>query len=457
MKPRLHGYQTKMVSFMLNHPHCGLFVDMGLGKTLCTLTAFDSLYREGKAKTMLVIAPKKVAETTWSSECQKWENLSHYRVAKVIGTKTEREKAALSDADIYVLGRDNVKWFKDYVVKEKRKPLHSIFDILVLDELTSFKSHASQRFKALKGEAPKFGYVYGLTGTPAPNGYGDLWAQMMLIDGGDALGRTITEFRGRYCYSFQFPGAVFTLYKVRNEMKDEILKAIEPKVLQLSAKGLIELPPCTMIEYPVELDPTARKQYNKLKKDMILQLPSGDDVEADTAAALAMKLLQVCNGAVYTEDGQYECISQAKIEGLVEIVEQAKSPVLVFYQFKHDIKRIKDALKGMNVRKYESADDLADWNEGKIDVLLAHPASCAYGLNMQQGGHVCVWYGTGYNLELFQQANARLYRQGQQYPVMIYILMCKDTIDVAAYKALSEKGTTQENLFKILNQLKKEL
>ena len=456
MTPNLHLYQHDMVRFMLTHPHCALFVDMGLGKTLVTLTVFNMLHWTGKAAKALVIAPKKVAESTWSGECEKWDNLHRFKVAVAVGDLKTRTEAMESDADIIVTGRDNVIWLKEWLVK-KRKRLDSMFDMVILDELTSFKSHDSKRFKALKNDIQTVKYVYGLTGTPAPNGYGDLWAQMMLIDGGDALGRTITEFRERYCYSFQFPGAVFTLYKVRNEMKDEILKAIEPKVLQLSAKGLIELPPCTMIEYPVELDPVARKQYNKLKKDMILQLPSGDDVEADTAAALAMKLLQVCNGAVYTEDGQYECISQAKIEGLVEIVEQAKSPVLVFYQFKHDIQRIKEALKGMSVRKYESAQDLADWNEGKIDVLLAHPASCAYGLNMQQGGHVCVWYGTGYNLELFQQANARLYRQGQQYPVMIYILMCKDTIDVAAYKALSEKGTTQENLFKILNQLKKEL
>lgn len=227
---------------MLDHPHCGLFVDMGLGKTLCTLYAFDMLRFTGKARTMLVIAPKKVAETTWSSECQKWEPLRHYRIAKVMGQKKERERAALSDADIYVLGRDNVKWFKDFMVRTRRRPLYQQFDVLVLDELTSFKSHDSQRFKALRSEAPRFRYTYGLTGTPAPNGYGDLWAEMALIDGGDALGRTITEFRNRYCYSFQYPGAAFTLYKVRDDMMDAIIKAIEPKVVQLSAKGLIELP-----------------------------------------------------------------------------------------------------------------------------------------------------------------------------------------------------------------------
>lgn len=442
---------------MLDHPHCGLFVDMGLGKTLCTLYAFDMLRFRGKARTMLVIAPKKVAETTWSSECQKWEPLRHYRIAKVMGQKKERERAALSDADIYVLGRDNVKWFKDFMVRTRRRPLHQQFDVLVLDELTSFKSHDSQRFKALRSEAPRFRYTYGLTGTPAPNGYGDLWAEMALIDGGDALGRTITEFRNRYCYSFQYPGAAFTLYKVRDDMRDAIIKAIEPKVVQLSAKGLIELPPCTVIEYPVEMEQAAKRKYNRLKREMILQMPSGDDVSADSAAALAMKLLQVCNGAVYTEDGRYECISDAKLDGLVEIVEQAHSPVLVFYQFQHDVSRIMERLKECNVRRYETADDLKDWNDGKIDVLLAHPASCAYGLNMQQGGHICVWYGTGYNLELFQQANARLHRQGQRHPVMIYILMCRDTIDEVAYRALTEKGSTQDRLFKILNQLKSEI
>lgn len=455
MRANLHKYQENMVFFMLTHAHSALFVDMGLGKTLVTLTVFDNLRKGNLVGKALVIAPKKVAESTWSSECEKWDNFRHYRVSVAVGTEKERQSAMDADADIYVTGRDNVVWLKDYMTG-KRKRIDEEFDMIVLDELTSFKSHSSQRFKAMKDVCQRAKFVYGLTGTPAPNGYQDLWAQMYLIDGGRALGRTITDFRMNYCTAYKFPNASFTLYKVTPQAREMITRRIADSVIQLSARDYLRLPSLTMVEQRVKMSAKARKMYDQLRKDYLLSLPEGD-VTADNAAALAGKLLQVCNGAVYTTGDKYTETGDDKLTALSEIVEGARSPVLVFYQFKHDVERILSALKGCGVvRKYETAKDLKEWNDGKIDVLLAHPASCAYGLNMQQGGHIAVWFGTGYNLELYQQANARLYRQGQTHPVYIYHLICEGTIDETAYRLLQEKGSTQENLFKMLRYIKEQ-
>lgn len=452
MTPNLHLYQHDMVRFMLTHPHCALLVDMGLGKTLVTLTVFNMLHWTGKATKALVIAPKKVAESTWSGECEKWDNLHRFKVAVAVGDLKTRTDAMESDADIIVTGRDNVIWLKEWLVK-KRKRLDSMFDMVILDELTSFKSHDSKRFKALKNDIQTVKYVYGLTGTPAPNGYQDLWAQMYLIDGGKSLGRTITEFRQNYCTTYHLPNQTFNLYKVLPSAREKITRKIADDVIRLSAKDYLQLPALNLVEYKVKLGPDARKTYERLKRDMLLDLPEGE-VTADNAASLAGKMLQVCNGAVYVDGKKYAYIGDEKLDALEEIIEQAKSPVLVFYQFQHDVSRIMERLKDCNVRKYETAQDLKDWNDGKIDVLLAHPASCAYGLNMQEGGHIAVWFGTGYNLELYQQAVARLHRQGQMYPVYIYHLICEGTIDETAYRLLQEKGSTQDNLFKLLKEIK---
>lgn len=459
MNFRPYEYQRKAMAFMREHPHAGLFLDCGLGKTVVTLTVFKGMLDEGRARRALVIAPKKVAETTWSGECEKWDHLKGLRVNSILGSKDKRDRALWSDADVYVTGRDNVVWLHDELLLH-RKRISDMFDFLIIDELTSFKGYGSKRFKALKRDAIRMPYVYGLTGTPAPNGYTDLWAQMFLIDAGEALGRTLTEFRERYCYSFQFPGAAFSLWKVRRDMEERIIARISPKVMQIQAKGNISLPDLSMLEVRVEMEPHTRRIYQKVRKDMLAEL-EGVTVSADSTAGAMNKMLQLCNGSVYAE-GETVPVGTEKADALAEIVEQAQSPVLVFYQYRFDEDGIRDALqrntetRHLKVVRYTSPDDLKAWNEGRIDVLLAHPASCAYGLNMQEGGHICVWYGTGYNLELYQQANARLYRHGQENPVFIYHLMCRGTIDEVAYRILQDKGSTQDNLLRLLEALKSE-
>lgn len=455
MRYEPYKYQQTATQWIIDKPHCGLFLDMGLGKTVSTLTAMQQLIDDCEISTALVVAPKKVAETTWSTEAEKWDHLASLRVAKVLGTEKQRSAALESKADVYVTSRDLFVWL---VTKYKgRLP----FDVLVIDELTSFKSNRSQRFKAMRIALPSVKRVVGLTGTPAPNGLIDLWAQMYCIDQGERLGKSISRYRDTYFVQHKWNNIV-----VRCELRKGAEKIIRDKIadvcLSMQAKDYLDLPAMITHTVSVELSDKAMRDYQAFERDKVMQFTADHadepaNVLANSAAGLLNKLSQYANGAVYDEERQVHEIHDEKIDRLVEIVEAANgNSVLVFYQYKHDVPRITAKLKGYRVRTYEGEADLLAWNAGEIDVLLAHPASTAYGLNMQQGGHYIVWFGTGWNLEHFQQANARLHRQGQRYPVTVYKLICRGTVDERAAAAIESKKGVQQGLLDSLNHLIKQ-
>lgn len=452
MRYEPYKYQQTATQWIIDKPHCGLFLDMGLGKTVSTLTAVQQLIDDCEISSVLVVAPKKVAETTWSTEAEKWDHLASLRVAKVLGTEKQRSAALESKADVYVTSRDLFVWL---VTKYKgRLP----FDVLVIDELTSFKSNRSQRFKAMRIALPSVKRVVGLTGTPAPNGLIDLWAQMYCIDQGERLGKSISRYRDTYFVQRKWNNIV-----VRCDLRKGAEKIIRDKIadvcLSMQAKDYLDLPAMITHTVSVELSDKTMRDYQAFERDKVMQFTADHadepaNVLANSAAGLLNKLSQYANGAVYDEERQVHEIHDEKIDRLVEIVEAANgNSVLVFYQYKHDVPRIAAKLKGYRVRTYEGEADLLAWNAGEIDVLLAHPASTAYGLNMQQGGHYIVWFGTGWNLEHYQQANARLHRQGQRYPVTVYKLICRGTVDERAAAAIESKKGVQQGLLDSLNHL----
>lgn len=449
---RPYEYQRTAMQWILDKPRCGLFLDMGLGKTVSTLTALQELMDECEISNVLVVAPKKVAETTWTTEAAKWDHLQGMRVAKVMGTEKQRKMALADKADVYVIGRDNFVWLVGYYGGQLP------FDVLVIDELTSFKNSKSQRFKAMRIATPTVGRVIGLTGTPAPNGLIDLWGQMYCIDMGERLGKSVTRYREDYFDTHRWNNIA-----VRCDVKkgcDEVIRnKIADICLSMQAKDYLQLPDLMMNAVAVELSPATMKAYTKFEREKVLEFKQEHEGEpsnllVNSAAALMNKLSQFANGAIYDEDHNVHEIHSEKLDKLAEIVEAANgNSVLVFYQFKHDIERIRTKLKSYKVQVYEGEKQLMDWNAGKIDVLLAHPASTAYGLNMQQGGHYIVWFGTGWDLELFQQANARLHRQGQKHPVTVYKLIGAHTVDERANAALDNKKVKQQSLLDSLNYL----
>jgi SNF2 family DNA or RNA helicase len=447
-----YDYQITAQQWIIEKPHCGLFLDMGLGKTVSTLTAVQQLIDDCEVSRVLVVAPKKVAETTWSTEAEKWEHLRGLRVVKVLGTEKQRCMALAEKADVYVTGRDNFVW----IVGKYGGQLP--FDALVIDELTSFKSAKSERFKAMRVALPGVKRVIGLTGTPAPNGLVDLWAQMYCLDQGERLGKSISKYRETYFETHKWNNIV-----VRCDVKkgcDQIIRdRIADICLSMQAKDYLELPDMITHTVTVELSAKTMAAYTKFEKEKVLEFKNEHtdepaNVLAQSAAGLMNKLSQFANGAIYDENMDVHAVHDEKIDRLAEIVEAANgSSVLVFYQYKHDIPRITAKLKGYRVRTYQGEKDLISWNAGEIDILLAHPASTAYGLNMQQGGHYIVWFGTGWNLEYYQQANARLHRQGQRYPVTVYRLLCSGTVDERAAAALDGKKGVQQGLLDSLNYL----
>lgn len=442
MKYLPHSYQEKAINEILSKPKIGLFLDMGLGKTVITLTAInDLMFNSFEVSTVLVIAPKRVAEDTWSRETEKWDHLQHMKISKVLGSEKQRLEALRVKADIYVINRENVKWLIDYHRDQREWP----FDMIVIDELSSFKSNKSQRFKALKIVMPLVKRVVGLTGTPTPNGYMDLWPQMYLLDRGERLGKTITGYRERYFTPGRRNGyTVFTW-----DMKDGAEKAIHEKIkdicISMEAKDYLDLPERINNNVYVKMDSKAKQLYEKLEKDLILQV-EGEDITALTAATLTNKLLQMANGAVYDTVGNSIHIHDGKLEALEEIVEFNDEPILVFYNFKHDFERLKDYFEKLEPRTLESSKDIKDWNDGKIKLLLAHPASVGHGLNIQAGGHIIVWFGLTWSLELYLQANARLDRQGQTKNVIVHHLITEGTVDEDVMKALERKETGQATL-----------
>lgn len=449
---RPYEYQQTAMQWILDNPRCGLFLDMGLGKTVSTLTAIQQLIDDCEITRTLVVAPKKVAETTWTTEAEKWEHLKALKVVKVMGTEKQRKIALATKADVYVIGRDSFVWLVG--IFGGMLP----FDVLVIDELTSFKSSKSNRFKAMRLATPTVKRVIGLTGTPAPNGLIDLWAQMYCIDMGERLGRSVTKYRETYFETHKWNNIV-----VRCDVKkgcDEIIrKKIADICLSMQAKDYLQLPDLLTHTIKVYLSASVMAAYTKFEKEKVLEFKAehGDEpanVLAQSAAGLMNKLSQFANGSIYDEERNVHHIHDEKLDRLAEIIEAANgNSVLVFYQYKHDIDSIVNKLKGYVVRTYKDENDLKDWNAGHIDVLLAHPASTAFGLNMQAGGHYIVWFGTGWNLELYQQANARLHRQGQQHPVQVYKLVCANTVDERADAALDNKKGVQQSLLDSLNYL----
>lgn len=445
MKFKAHGYQSRAIGWVETHPRCLLFLDMGLGKSVVTLTAVMRLILHGEVERVLVVAPKKVAESTWSTEAEKWDHLTGLRVRVVAGTPKRRREELEKEGDVWVTGRDSVVWLEEEMRRMKRG-----FDMVVIDELTSFKNHRSLRFKAMRRLLPSAQRVVGLTGTPTPNGLGDLWGQVYCIDGGERLGRFVTHYRKRWFNCVEHNNIIIRMTP-KAGAEEEIMELISDIALTMRAEDWLRLPAMLEEDVPVALPERVARGYRKFERDKVAEVlcAAGGDVKAVTAAsaaALTGKLAQYANGAIYTDDGSVAEIHDEKLQALGEILEADESPLLCFYQYTHDLDRIMSRFAALNPRHYQGALDLEDWNAGKIRLLLAHPASTAFGLNMQAGGHRIVWFSTGWNLELYQQANARLHRQGQQRPVTVQRLIARGTVDERMAEALSNKGISQTEL-----------
>ena len=390
---------------------------------------------------VLVIAPKKVAEATWQREAQKWDNVKHLRISTVLGSEQKRIRALNTPADIYIINRENVVWLVDYYKNDWP------FDMVVVDEFSSFKSHSAKRFKALAAIRNHISRIVGLTGTPSPNGLNDLWAQVYLLDQGARLGKYYTGFRSRYFEPGKRSRDVIYTYDPKAGAEEAVMQKISDICISMKAEDYLQLPDITYNEVPVLLDAKAAKAYAELERKMILELDDQEVIDVTSAAALSNKLQQLANGAVYDADKIWHEVHNCKIEAFTELIEQLSGkPALVFYNFRHDLERIEAALAKckLRVRRLTGPQDELDWNAGKIDVLLAHPASAAYGLNLQDGGNHVVWFGLNWSLELYQQANKRLHRQGQKEKVIVHILTCEGTRDDDLIAALNEKDRAQE-------------
>ena len=442
-----YPYQVYGQNAIIDNPNIGLFLDMGLGKTVITLTAIQDLkYNRWCVNKVLIIAPKKVAEDTWQTEAAKWQHLQGLRVVGVLGTATQREKALGIPADIYVTNRENTQWIVEHF--GYRWP----FDTVVLDESSSFKNHQAKRFRALRTVRPKINRLIELTGTPNPHGLMDLWSQVFLLDGGKRLGRTISVYRDLYFNPDKRNRTTVFSYAPKDGAAEEIQRRISDICISMKAADYLDLPELVYEDIPVVLDAKAQRDYTRLERDAVLQVDE-ETITASTAAALSNKLLQLCNGAVYDEDHEVVPVHDCKIEAFLEAVEQLNGQhAVVCYYFKHDKDRLLQALEktGLRVRVYENGQDKADWNAGLIDLLLIHPASCSYGLNLQDGGHHVIWFSLTWNLEEYQQANKRLHRQGQQHPVIVHHLIVKGGRDEDVIKSLESKDDVQESLLQSL-------
>lgn len=410
------------------------------------MTAIDELINSRyEVERALVIAPKRVAEDTWTREHAKWDHLKHLRISRVLGSPEQRRQALRRDADVYVIGRDNVVW----LIEQCRQSWP--FDMVVIDELSSFKNPQAKRFRALRKVMPRVGRVVGLTGTPSANGLMDLWSEIYLLDRGERLGKTLGAYRETYFRPGARSGYVVYKWEPVRGAQERIQAAIGDICISMSASDYLKLPKRIDNRIPVKLSPQEMQQYKAMEAEQLLHIDD-EDVVALSAAAVMTKLLQIANGSVYSADGNVVRLHQAKLEALLEIIDTTDGPVLVFYSYKHDLSTILAAVPG--ARALNSPEDIADWNAGKVQLLLAHPASVGYGLNLQEGGHVIVWYGLTWSLELYQQANARLYRQGQDKPVIIHHLIAEGTVDEQVMDALEAKDTSQAALMAALKERK---
>lgn len=444
MEYKPHPYQKYCIERIISTEKLGLFLDMGLGKTSIVLTAIKELkYNRFDVSKVLVIAPKKVAEGTWSKEKDKWGHTECLRVSKVLGSESKRIKALTTPADIYIINRENVTWLVDFYRNDWP------FDMVVIDESSSFKSHKAKRFKALSAVAPRTKRIVELTGTPSPNGLADLWAQIYLLDEGQRLGTRYAGFRERFFEAGPRINGIVYKYTPRDGSRESVLSKISDICVSMKADDYLQLPDCIMHEVPVELSSKAEKAYLELERQMVMELPEGE-ISVTSAAALSNKLLQLANGAVYDEDGNIHEVHDSKLETFMELVESLGASgkgALVFYNYKHDLLRLKRSLakvKSLRVRELKTTQDQDDWNAGLIDILLAHPASAAYGLNLQEGGNHIIWFGLTWNYEQYTQANKRLHRQGQTEKVIVHHLISQGTRDEDVTKALGLKESAQE-------------
>lgn len=439
MKYSPHDYQRYAAEFIITQPVAALLLDMGLGKTSIALTAInDLLFDSFEVHKVLVVAPLRVARDTWSAEIEKWEHLKNLRYSVVIGTAQERLKALHTPADIYVINRENIQW----LVEESG--LSFDFDMAVIDELSSFKNHQSKRFRAFMKVRPKLKRIVGLTGTPAGNGLMDLFAEFKLLDMGERLGRLIGQYRNAYFQPDKRNGMVIYSYKPLPNAEQQIYDKISDITISMKATDHLKMPELISAEYTVQLSEKEREKYDHLKKELVLSTED-NEVTAANAASLSNKLSQMANGAVYSDDESIIEIHDRKLDALEDIIESMNGkPLLVAYWFKHDLERIR---KRFEIREIKSSEDISDWNGGKIPVALVHPASAGHGLNLQSGGSTLVWFGLTWSLELYQQTNARLWRQGQTADtVVIQHVVAKGTIDEQIMKALKTKDTTQAAL-----------
>ncbi|MDD3238528.1 MAG: DEAD/DEAH box helicase [Lachnospira sp.] len=431
-----HDYQKYAQQFIIEHPAAGLLLDMGLGKTIITLSAlWEMLLDYFMVGRVLIIAPLRVARDTWPKEIEKWDHLKGITYSVVVGSEKERREALSKRAFVYIINRENVTWLIENKLFR--------FDMVVIDELSSFKSHQSKRFKSLRKARAGIKYIVGLTGTPAPNGLIDLWAQINLLDMGERLGRFIGGYRERYFMPDKRNRDVIFSYKPRDGAEEAIYEKISDICVSMKAKDHLQMPKLVLSNVEVEMNEKEQQMYEQLKADLILPFADGD-IDAASAVGLSNKLHQMANGAVYDENGKVKLIHERKLDALEDMIEAANGkPVLIAYWFKHDRDRIIERFDATSIDKSE---DISKWNQGKIPIAIIHPASAGHGLNLQEGGCHLIWFGLTWSLELYQQCNARLWRQGQKETVTIQHLITKDTIDEDVLKALEAKDCTQEAL-----------
>lgn len=438
MKYNPHDYQKYATDFVLEHPVAAIFLDCGMGKSVITLTAiYELLYNSFEVRKVLVIAPLRVARDTWPAEIEKWDHLNGLTYSVVIGTEPERKEALRKSAGIYLINRENVDW----LINKSGFPFD--FDMVVIDELSSFKSASAKRFKSLLKVRPKVKRIVGLTGTPSSNGLMDLWAEFRILDMGERLGRYITHYRMNFFVPDKRNQQMIFSYKPRPGAEDAIYRLISDITISMKSADFLKMSECIMNEVEVKLSEKEWSVYNTLRQEMVVSLED-EEIDAANAAALSGKLLQMANGAIYNEEKEVFHIHDRKLDALEDLIEGANGkPVLVAYWYNHDLERIKERFK---VREIKTSKDIRDWNNGEISIAVIHPASAGHGLNLQSGGSTLIWFGLTWSLELYQQTNARLYRQGQNDTVVIHHIIAKDTIDEDVMRVLKLKEKTQTDL-----------
>ncbi|HEL1556107.1 TPA: DEAD/DEAH box helicase [Streptococcus suis] len=445
MKLTLHNYQVVAKDFIIGHPYAAVILDMGMGKTATTLSAVNELmFDRFEVTKVLVIAPLRVANTVWSDEIEQWAELRHLRYSKIVGTPKQRKVALQKDADVYIVNRENLPW-----LVEQCSPYFK-WDMVVIDELSSFKSWQSKRFKAFMAMRPYMKRIVGLTGTPSSNGLMDLFAEFKVIDGGERLGRFIGEFRSRYFEEGRRNGNIVYEYIPMDYAECQIQDKISDITISMKALDYLEMPELISTKKLVRMTDKEKEKYSQFKKEYVLSELDGLEVTAANAASLTNKLVQLSNGAVYSDDHTVVPLHEQKLDALEDILESANGePVLVAYWFKHDLARIIGRLEKLKVknRVLKTEEDIREWNKGNVPVGLLHPAGAGHGLNLQKGGHNLVWFGLTWSLELYQQTNARLWRQGQEAEtVVIQHIVTEGTIDEEILKALGNKDAQQERL-----------